>query len=183
MLAVWVYSLSAPAQPLGGGQAITVTPLKDAVAVDKTPPLDKAGNFKVSIKGAWADEPVLTVPKEVTRGQVTKFSVKMDDSKFYPGKYTRTVWVYVPAGYKEGAELPLMVNHDGSETSNMQASLIAVLDTLIPEKRLPVMAAVFVANGSDSGAGRNQRSKSSSHGPRVKRTRSVDRLGAVSVRP
>lgn len=159
LLAVWVCSLSAPAQPPGGGQAITVTPPKDAVEVDKTPPLDKTGNFKVSIKGAWADEPVLTVPKDVTRGKVTKFSVKMDDSKFYPGTYSRNVWVYVPAGYKDGTELPLMVNHDGSETSNMQATLIAVLDTLIPEKRLPMMAAVFVANGTDSGGGRGQRSK------------------------
>lgn len=152
-------ALFATAQPPGGGQSAAVTPLKDAVEVDKTPPLDKEGNFKVSTKGAWADVPVLTVPEKVTRGKVTKFTVKMDDSKFYPGAYTRTAWVYVPAGYKEGTELPLMVNHDGSETSNMQASLIAVLDTLIPEKRLPVMAAVFVANGTDSGGGRGQRSK------------------------
>lgn len=158
-LALCVCSLSASAQPPGGGQAITVPPPKDAVEVDKTPPLDKTGNFKVSIKGAWADEPVLTVPKDVTGGKVTKFSVKMDDSKFYPGTYSRNVWVYVPAGYKEGTELPLMVNHDGSETSNMQATLIAVLDTLIPQKRLPMMAAVFVANGTDSGGGRGQRSK------------------------
>jgi enterochelin esterase family protein len=159
VLAVCVCTLSVTGQPPGGGQAITVTPLKDAVEVDKTPPLDKEGNFKVSIKGAWADVPVLTVSKEVTRGKMTKFSVKMDDSKFYPGSYARNVWVYVPAGYKEGTELPLMVNHDGSETSNMQATLVAVLDTLIPQKRLPMMAAVFVANGSDSGGGRGQRSK------------------------
>jgi enterochelin esterase-like enzyme len=67
--------------------------------------------------------------------------------------------VYVPAGYVAGTELPLMVNHDGSETSNMQATLIAVMDTLIPQKRLPMMAAVFVANGNDSGAGGNLRSR------------------------
>ena len=127
--------------------------------MDKVPPLDKNGNFKVSTKGAWADVPVLTVPKDVARGKVTKFTVKADDSKFYPGSYSRNVWVYVPAGYKEGTELPLMVVHDGSETSNMQATLIAVLDTLIPQKRLPMMAAVFVANGTDSGGGRGQRSK------------------------
>ena len=148
------------AQPPGtGGQTITVVPLPDAEVVEKVPPLDKTGNFKVSAKTAWADVPALTVPKDVARGKVTKFAVKADDSKFYPGSYSRNVWVYVPAAYKEGAELPLMVVHDGSDTSNMQATLIAVLDTLIPQKRLPMMAAVFVANGTDSGGGRNQRSK------------------------
>jgi enterochelin esterase-like enzyme len=150
---------AAAQQPGKGGQSVTVSPPADAEAVEKVPPLDKNGNFKVSTKGAWADVPVLAVPKDVARGRVTKFAVKADDSKFYPGSYSRNVWVYVPAGYKEGTELPLMVTHDGSESSNMQATLIAVLDTLIAEKRLPVMAAVFVANGSDSGAGRNQRSK------------------------
>jgi enterochelin esterase-like enzyme len=149
----------ATAQRPGGGQAVTVTPPKDAVEVDKVPPLDKNGNFKVSTKGSWADVPVLTVPKDVARGKVTKFTVDMKDSKFYPGSYSRNIWVYVPAGSKEGTELPLMVNHDGSDTSNMQSSLIAVLDTLIPQKRLPMMAAVFVANGTDSGGGRGQRSK------------------------
>jgi enterochelin esterase-like enzyme len=155
--------LSATAQPPekgrgGRGQGITVTPLPDAEAVDKVPPLNKNGNFKVATMGAWADVPVLTVPEGVERGKVIRFSVKSDDSKFYPGSYSRNVWVYVPAGYVEGTELPLMVNHDGSEKSNMQASLIAVMDTLIPQKRLPKMAAVFVANGSDSGAKGNQRS-------------------------
>jgi enterochelin esterase family protein len=151
-------SLLPAAQPRAkDGQPVTMP--ADAEAVDKVPPLDKNGNFKVSTKGAWADVPVLTVPKDAARGKVTKFAVKADDSKFYPGSYSRNVWVYVPAGYKEGAELPLMVVHDGSETSNMQATLVAVLDTLIPEKRLPATAALFVANGSDSGAGRGQRSK------------------------
>lgn len=151
----------AVAQPPGGGrgQAVTVTAPADAVAVDKVPPLDKTGNFKVSTKGAWADVPVLEVPKDVVRGKVTKFAVKANDSKFYPGSYSRNVWVYVPAGYQAGTVLPFMVIHDGSDTSNMQATLIAVLDTMIPQKRLPVMAAVFVANGSDSGGARNQRSK------------------------
>ena len=148
-----------PTMAQQGGQAIIVTPLKDAAEVEKVPPLDKNGNFKVSTKGVWNDVPLPTVPKDVARGTVTKLSVKADDSKFYPGSFSRNVWVYVPVGYKEGTELPVMVIHDGSETSNMQATLIAVLDTFIPQKRLPMMAAVFVANGTDAGGGRGQRSK------------------------
>src|SRR4051812_24781069 len=76
--------LPAPAQQPGRGQPVTVDPPKDAEAVDKAPPLDKNGNFKVSTKGAWADVPVLAVPKDVERGKVTKLAVKADESKFYP---------------------------------------------------------------------------------------------------
>jgi enterochelin esterase-like enzyme len=152
---------TAQAQGKGKGQgargpAITVTPLPDAEAVDKVPPLDKNGNFKVATAGAWADVPALTVPAGVPRGKVTKFTMKSEDSKFYPGlrgPYSRNVWVYVPAAYQAGPELPLMVVHDGSETSNTQTSLLAVMDTLIPQKRLPAMAAVFIANGGGDGPG------------------------------
>ncbi len=140
------------------GPAITVAPPADAAAVEKVPSLDKSGNFKVATTGAWEDVPVLTVPDGVPRGKVTTFTMKADDSKLYPGSFTRDVWVYVPAGYVEGTVLPLMINHDGATTSNMQATLIAVLDTLIAEKRLPAMAAVFIANGSAGGGPRGQRS-------------------------
>lgn len=144
----------APGQARGPG--ITVTPPSDALAVEKTPPLDKNGNFKVTPTGPWTDVPVLTVTEGVPRGKVTMFSMKSEDTKMYPGArgpYTRNVWVYVPAGYVDGQELPLMVNHDGSDTSNMQATLIAVMDTLIDQKRLPMMAAAFIANGSAAGNG------------------------------
>lgn len=152
-------SLLPAAQPPAKDQPAAVTAPADAETVDKVPPLDKNGNFKVSTKGPWSDVPAPTGPKDAARGEVTKFAVKGNDSKFYPGSYSRNVWVYVPAGYTEGTELPLMVVHDGSETSNMQATLVAVLDTLIPEKRLPAMAALFVANGLESGAGLGTRSK------------------------
>ena len=81
--------------------------------MDKVPPLDKTGNFKVSTTGAWADVPVLTVPEGVARGKVTKFAVKADGSKelLFDGKAveTRTAdigWdpatrtVYVPTFFK-----------------------------------------------------------------------------------
>jgi enterochelin esterase family protein len=136
------------------GPRITVEPLADAEAVDKVPPLGRNGNFKVSPAAAWSDVPALRVKEGVPRGRVTKFTMRSEDTTMYPGvrgPYTRDVWVYVPAGYQAGAELPLMVNHDGSESSNMQATLIAVLDAYIAEQRLPMMAAVFIANGGGDG--------------------------------
>ena len=145
-----------PVAGQGRGPGITITPPADAVAVEKTPPLDKNGNFKVTPTEPWTNVPALTVPEGIPRGKVTMFSMKSEDTKMYPGvrgPYTRNVWVYVPSGYVEGKELPLMVNHDGSETSNMQATLIVVMDMLIAQKRMPMMAAVFIANGSAAGNG------------------------------
>jgi enterochelin esterase-like enzyme len=145
----------------GGGGArggVVVTPLADAEQVEIAPPLDKNGNFKISPKTTWGAVPAVTVKEGVPRGTVTTFSVKSDDTKMYPGTpgrggaarpYTRDVWVYVPAGYVPGTELPLMVDHDGRATAVIQSNLIAVMDNLIAEKRLPMMAGVFIANGGD----------------------------------
>jgi iron(III)-enterobactin esterase len=135
------------------GPQITVEPLADAVAVELAPPLDASGNFKVS-SSDWAAVPVLTVAEGTPRGKVSTFTMRSEETTMYPGvrgPYERNVWVYVPAGYVAGTVLPLMVNHDGSEQSNMQATLIAVLDNYIAEKRLPMMAAVFIANGGGDG--------------------------------
>lgn len=61
----------------------------------------------------------------------------------------RNVWVYVPAGYVPGTELPLMVDHDGRADAVIQTTLIAVMDNLIARQRLPMMAGLFIANGGD----------------------------------
>ncbi len=162
---------SGPAsQPGAGGRggrgrggppaALTVMPLPDAVKVETAPPLDKTGNFIVSPKTTWADVPAYEVKPGVARGKLTQFAVKSTDSDMFPGvngEYTRNVWVYVPAGYKEGTELPLMVDHDGRADAVIQTTLIAVMDNLIAEKRLPMMAGLFIANGGDT-PGRSERS-------------------------
>jgi enterochelin esterase-like enzyme len=49
----------------------------------------------------------------------------------------------------EGTVLPLMVGHDGRADAVIQTTLIAVMDNLIAEKRLPMMAGLFIANGGD----------------------------------
>lgn len=147
---------TAPARPGGRGSAsrpsITVTAPADATEVELAPPLDKVGNFKIAPKTKWADVPAIEVKTGTPRGTVSMFSVKSEDTKLYPGvngPYERKVWVYVPAGYTPGKELPLMVDHDGSDRAVIQTQLIAVMDNLIAEKRLPMMAAVFIANGGD----------------------------------
>src|SRR5438874_547530 len=109
--------------------SVTVAPLADAVEVELAPPVDKDGNFKVTPKTKWADVPSIEVKEGTPRGTISTFSVKSEDTKLFPGvngPYLRNVWVYVPAGYTPGKELPLMVDHDGRADSVIQSQLIAV---------------------------------------------------------
>jgi enterochelin esterase family protein len=131
---------------------IVVTPPADAATVEKAPPLDKTGNFRIAPATTWADVPAMTTQDGIPTGTVTMFTMKSEDTQMYPGvrgPYTRDVWVYVPAGYVPGTVLPLMVDHDGRADAVIQSQLIVVLDNLIAQKRLPMMAAVFIANGGD----------------------------------
>jgi iron(III)-enterobactin esterase len=129
-----------------------VTPPTDAIPVEIAPPLDKTGNFVVSPRTTWTDVPAYPTREGVPYGRVVQFEVPSTASDMYPGiagPYTRNVWVYVPAGYVPGTVLPLMVDHDGRADAVIQTTLIAVMDNLIAEKRLPMMAGLFIANGGD----------------------------------
>ena len=154
------FAQTAPAGPAGTRSAVIVKSPQDAVAVDVAPPLDKDGDFKIAPKTRWTDVPPITVKEGTPRGTVSTFSVKSEDTKMFPGvngPYVRNIWVYVPAGYVQGRELPLMVDHDGRADAVIQTQLIALMDNLIAQKRLPMMAAVFIANGGDV-RGRSERS-------------------------
>jgi enterochelin esterase-like enzyme len=111
----------------------------------------------------------------VPKGTIVEFTMSSTDSKLYPGiareagtwgtpdpadptrmvvttshpaPYTRLVAVYVPAGYKPGTVLPVIIGADGPDRL-----LFTVLDNLIVEKKIPPMAAVSIANGSGDAQG------------------------------
>ena len=134
----------------GGGPVVVIAPLASAETVELAPPLDKMGNFKVAPKTSWTNVPGIVVKEGTPRGTVTMFQVPGADSKLFPGNYQRNVWVYVPAGYQEGTELPFMVDHDGSATAVVQTQLIAAMDNLIAQKKIPMMAGVFIPPASRS---------------------------------
>jgi enterochelin esterase-like enzyme len=46
--------------------------------------------------------------------------------------------------------LPFMVDHDGSARAVVQTQLIAAMDNLIAQKRIPMMGAIFIAPVSRS---------------------------------
>ncbi len=133
-----------------GGPVVVIAPLASAETVEFAPPLDKIGNFKNAPKTSWEDVPAIELKEGTPRGTVIMFRVPGADSKLFPGNYQRNVWVYVPAGYQEGTELPFMVDHDGSATAVVQTQLIATMDNLIAQKKIPMMAGVFIAPASRS---------------------------------
>jgi len=136
------------------------------------PSAKEDGNFIIGPTHTPAPE--MTVKEGVPQGQVFEFTMESKDSKIYPGiardrnnpprpdpadstkmiitshpaPYTRKVAVYVPKQYVPGTEAPFIVGADGPDRM-----LFIALDNLIAEKRVPVMIAVSIGNGSGDGQG------------------------------
>ncbi|MFN7995051.1 MAG: alpha/beta hydrolase-fold protein [Bryobacteraceae bacterium] len=130
------------------------------------------GNFIIGQTHNSAPE--MTVKDGVPRGQVYEFTMDSKDSRLYPGiarepntfaepdpsdpaklivqshpaPYTRKVAVYVPSQYVPGTEAPFIVGADGPDPM-----LFTALDNLIAEKRVPVMIAISIGNGSGDAQG------------------------------
>jgi iron(III)-enterobactin esterase len=137
------------------------------------PPADAEGNFIIGPTHNRAPE--MTVHEGVPQGVVHEFTMKSADSKIYPGiareantfgtvdpkdpaklvvttshpaPYTRKVAVYVPKRYVPGAAAPFIVGADGPDRA-----LFTALDNLIAQKRVPVMIAISIGNGSGDAQG------------------------------
>ena len=117
----------------------------------------------------------MTVQEGVPQGMVYTFDMLSKDSKIYPGivrdadtcgqpdpsnpaklivttshpgSYTRHVSVYVPKQYVAGTALPFLIGADGPDKA-----LFTALDNLIAEKKVPVMIAISISNGSGDAQG------------------------------
>ncbi len=136
------------------------------------PPVDKYGNFILGPTHPPAPE--MTVKDDVPRGVVHTFTMESADSKIYPGiartpgtratvdpadpakrivssgpaPYSRRVAVYIPQQYVPGTVAPFIVGADGPDQL-----LFTALDNLIAQKRVPVMIAISIANGSGDAQG------------------------------
>ena len=66
----------------------------------------------------------------------------------HPAPYTRRVAVYVPKQYTSGTAAPFIVGADGPDQL-----LFTALDSLIAQKRVPVMIAISIGNGSGDAQG------------------------------
>jgi iron(III)-enterobactin esterase len=137
------------------------------------PPADVDGNFIIGPTHNPAPE--MTVQVDVPQGTVHTFTMSSADSKIYPGiarepgtfgtvdpkdpaklvvttshpaPHTRRVAVYVPEQYVPGTAAPFIVGADGPDQL-----LFTALDNLIHQKRVPVMIAISIGNGSGDAQG------------------------------
>ncbi len=144
----------------GGAAAGPRVPLIPTPALTVPPAATADGNFVIG--PPYEPAPELTVRPGVPVGMVHEFTMESTDSRIYPGiarnrpgevvPYTRRVAVYVPAQYKPGTPAPFIVAQDGLSAS-YRNNLPPALDTLIHEKRVPVMIAVMVHNGGGDAQG------------------------------
>jgi hypothetical protein len=137
------------------------------------PPRDADGNFIIGATHTPAPE--MTVRDDVPQGTILTLTISSADSKIYPGiardpntfgtpdpndparlvvttshpaPYTRKVAVYVPRQYVPGTVAPFIVGADGPDPL-----LFTALDNLIAQKRVPVMIAISIGNGSGDAQG------------------------------
>ncbi|HUG12981.1 MAG TPA: alpha/beta hydrolase-fold protein [Opitutaceae bacterium] len=140
------------------------------------PPADANGDWLIGPD--YVAAPELTPVEGVPQGRVEQFVMKSEDSKFYPGiardkpgtvdpenlrtlvvdswpqSYTRTITVYIPAGYVTGTAAPLLVVHDGpKEVGKPDLMIPRILDNMIAQRRVPPMIAVMIANGGGDAQG------------------------------
>jgi len=152
----------------GYATATNATELADGAV----PPVTATGNFILGPTHTPAID--VTVQVGVPEGAVHTFTMNSADSKIYPGiaraegtrpmvdpkdpgkrivtssaaPYTRRVAVYVPQQYVPGTVAPFIVGADGPDQM-----LFTTLDNLISQKRVPVMIAISIGNGSGDAQG------------------------------
>jgi iron(III)-enterobactin esterase len=140
---------------------------------DAVPPADADGNFIIGLTHPRAPEMIAT--EGGLQGTIFNLTMQSTDSKIYPGiarepgtfgtpdpsnpaklivttshpaPYTRRVAVYVPKQYVAGTAAPFIVGADGPDPS-----LFTALDNLIAERKVPVMVAISIGNGSGDAQG------------------------------
>jgi enterochelin esterase family protein len=136
-------------------------------------PANADGNFIIGPTHNRAPE--MTAQEGVPQGAVFTITMESTDSKIYPGiarepgtfgqpdpndpaklivttshpaPYTRRVTVYVPKQYVPGTAAPFIVGADGPDRA-----LFTALDNLIAQRRVPVMIAISIGNGSGDAQG------------------------------
>jgi enterochelin esterase-like enzyme len=148
---------------------VTATELPDGIV----PAPDVDGNFIIGPTHNPAPE--MSAHDGVPQGTIFNLTMNSADSKIYPGiarepgtfgtvdpgdpaklvvttshpaPYTRRVAVYVPKQYVSGTAAPFIVGADGPDPL-----LFTALDNLIAQKRVPIMIAISIGNGSGDAQG------------------------------
>jgi iron(III)-enterobactin esterase len=137
------------------------------------PPANLDGNFVIGPIHNPARE--ISSASNVPQGDVIEFTMNSSESKIYPGiardagtfgsvdpanpamlivttshpaPYTRQVAVYVPKQYVPGTVAPFIVGADGPDRLLFQG-----LDSLIAQRKIPVLIAISIGNGGGDAQG------------------------------
>jgi enterochelin esterase-like enzyme len=138
--------------------------LRPALAADAKPAdtrnaLDPTTDGEFTIGPKYTEAPELKPKDGVPRGELHEFTMNSQDSKIYPGiakgktgvvPYRRKVCVYVPKQYVPGTQVPFIIAQDGL---GYKGTLLPVLDSMIADKRLPVMIAIMINSGGGDAQG------------------------------
>lgn len=98
------------------------------------------------------------------KGKSFEFTMALADSKIFRGddptlqpskkpvRKERSIYVYIPAAYKDGSKAPILIIHDGPGQLNLVRN---ALDNLTiskdPNRKLPAFIAIAVQNGGNDG--------------------------------
>src|SRR5438552_1350370 len=98
------------------------------------------------------------------KGKAFEFSMPLAESKIFRGddatlqpekkavRKERTIYVYVPAAYKDGDKAPILVIHDGpGQLGLVRNALDNLTISKDPNRRLPAFIAIAVQNGGNDG--------------------------------
>ena len=109
-----------------------------------------AADGKQTINGPYNPPPEASRQPGVPQAKLEMFV--WNTSKVFPGT-SRNVDIFIPAQYVDGTVVPFMVIQDGDEQLQSFKTNI-IMENLIAQHRLPVMAAIFV-NRPDNGPERS----------------------------
>src|SRR6266496_3198632 len=121
------------------------------------------GDGKYTIGPEYKIDPDLT-DQGNPKGKYFEFTMRLADSKIFRGddstlepekkevRKERSIFVYVPAAYQDGAKAAILVIHDGPGQLNLVRN---ALDNLTiskdPNRKLPAFIAIAVQNGGNDG--------------------------------
>jgi enterochelin esterase family protein len=121
------------------------------------------GDGKFTIGPEYKIDPDLT-DKGNPKGKYFEFTMRLADSKIFRGddstlepakkpvRTERKIFVYVPAGYVDGAKAPILVIHDGpGQLSLVRNALDNLTISKDPNRKLPAFVAIAVQNGGNDG--------------------------------